>query len=171
MITGPAPPCTTSYWLTINAMLVSWIMNTIEPEVKCYLSKYRDAKKLWDTLKSRYAIVNGPRIQQLKASIAKCEQSKTMPVAEYFGKLTALWEELHKHEPIISCECCTECTTGARHETRRDTDMLHKFLMGLCSEYFSTLRTSILSQDPLPSLDKAFQLVVQDERVRISKSV
>lgn len=49
--------------------------------------------------------------------------------------------------------------------------MLHKFLMGLCSDHFSTLRTSILSQDPLSSLDKAFQLVVQDERVRTAKVV
>ncbi|KAL4581728.1 hypothetical protein LXL04_006255 [Taraxacum kok-saghyz] len=100
-ITAPVPPCTQSDWHTINAMLISWIMNTIDPEVKCYLLKYRDAKKLWDTLKSRFAVVNGPRIQQLKYSIAKCEQTKTMPVSEYFGKLTALWEELHRHEPII----------------------------------------------------------------------
>ncbi|CAH1444911.1 unnamed protein product [Lactuca virosa] len=123
-ITASVPPCTQSDWQTINAMLISWIMNTIDPEVKCYLSKYRDAKKLWDTLKSRFAVVNGPRIQQLKSSIAKCEQSKTMHVSEYFGKLTALWEELHRHEPLIICTCYEECTT-----------------------------------------DKAFQLVVQDERV------
>ncbi|KAL4561341.1 hypothetical protein LXL04_033506 [Taraxacum kok-saghyz] len=169
-ITAPVPPCTQSDWHTINAMLISWIMNTINPEVKCYLSKYRDAKKLWDTLKSRFAVVNGPRIQQLKYSIAMCEQTKTMPVSEYFGKLTALWEELHRHEPIIDCSCCDACTAGSKHENRRDTDMLHKFLMGLHSDYFSTLRSSILSQDPLPSLDKAFQLVVQDERVRTAQA-
>lgn len=92
-----------------------------------------------------------------------------MPVAEYFGKMLGLWEELHNHEPIIDCSCCTSCTAGSRHEKRRDADMLHKFLMRLCSDYFATLRTSILSQDPLPSLDKAFQLVVQEERVRSAK--
>lgn len=49
--------------------------------------------------------------------------------------------------------------------------MLHKFLTCLHSDFFGTLRTSILSQDPLPSLDKHFQFVVQDERVRIAKGV
>lgn len=44
-------------------------------------------KKLWDTLKSRYVVVNGPKIQQLKSLIAKCEQTKNMAMSEYFGKL------------------------------------------------------------------------------------
>lgn len=69
-------PCTQD-WDTINAMLVSWINNMIDPEVKCYLSKYRDAKRLWNTLKSRYVLVNGPRIQ-LKSAIAKCERASNM---------------------------------------------------------------------------------------------
>lgn len=43
--------------------------------------------------------------------------------------------------------------------------------MGLYSEYYARLRTQILSTEPLPSLDRAYQLVVQDERVRLSKSV
>ena len=47
-ITGPQPPYTQSDWNTVNAMLVSWITNTIDPEVKSTLSKFRDAKRLWD---------------------------------------------------------------------------------------------------------------------------
>ncbi|KAH7538135.1 hypothetical protein FEM48_Zijuj03G0166900 [Ziziphus jujuba var. spinosa] len=75
--------------------VVSWITNTIDPEVKSTLSKFRDAKRLWEHLKQRYAMVNGPRIH-LKTSIAKY---------------------------------------------------------------------------PLPSLDRAYQLVIQDERVRLAKTV
>ncbi|KAJ9557147.1 hypothetical protein OSB04_011761 [Centaurea solstitialis] len=47
--------------------------------------------------------------------------------------------------------------------------MLYEFVMGLKSEYYGNLRTTILSQEPLPSLDRAFQLVVQEERVRLAK--
>lgn len=89
-ITTPTPPCTKADWSTIQAMLISWIMNTISPEVKGTLSKYRDAKRLWDSLKSRFAMANGPRIQQLKMSLARCEQSKTMTVASYYGQLNVL---------------------------------------------------------------------------------
>ena len=49
-ITSPTPPCTPSDWSTIQAMLISWIMNTISPEIKGTLSKYRDAKRLRDSL-------------------------------------------------------------------------------------------------------------------------
>ena len=170
-ITTYSPPCTELDWTTINAMIISWLMNTMDPEVKTSLSKYRDAKRLWDTLKSRFGLVNGPRIQQLKAAISKCEQTKTMSVSTYFGKLTALWEELHRHEPLINCDCCTRCTAGSQHELRRETSKLHQFLMGLYSEYYAQTRTNILSKDPFPSLDTAYQLVSQDERVRLAKSV
>ena len=116
-LTGPISPCTQSNWNTIQAMIILWIMNTIDPEIKGTLSKYREAKKLWDTLKTRFAVVNGPRIQQLKKSIAKCEQTKTMSVASYFGKLSALWEELNIHEPLIKCTC-SNCAAGQLHEQR-----------------------------------------------------
>ncbi|XP_056686402.1 uncharacterized protein [Spinacia oleracea] len=168
-ITGPTPPFTQSDWTTINTMLVSWITNTIHPEVKSNLSKFRDAKQLWDHLKQRFAQTNGPRIQQLKSSIAKCEQTKTMSVSTYYGKLHTLWEELDNYEPIISCSCCKSCTAGSIHEARREQSKLHQFLMGLYSDYYATLCTNILSQDPLPTLDRAYQLVTQDEQVRKAK--
>lgn len=77
-------------------------------------------------------------------------------------------EELHKHEPIISCCCCKACTTKELHAKGRDTNKLHDFLMGLYADFYGPLRTTILSTDPLPSLDRAFQLVAQDERVRLA---
>ena len=169
-ITTPSPPCTSSDWSTIQAMLISWIMNTISPEIKGTLSKYRDAKKLWDSLKSRFAMANGPRIHQLKSSLARCQQTKSMTIASYFGKLTVLWEELNNHEPLIECTCCSSCSAGQLHEVRRDTGKLHEFLMGLDSDYYSTVRSNILSQDPLPTLDRAYQLLVQAERVRLAQT-
>lgn len=90
-ITKPNPPCTQADWTALHARLVSWIMNTIDPKVKCTLAKYKDAKHWWDTLKKRFALVNGPRIQQLITSLAKYAQTKSMSVASYIGKFTALY--------------------------------------------------------------------------------
>ncbi|XP_057520839.1 uncharacterized protein LOC130801095 [Amaranthus tricolor] len=126
------------------------------------------SERLWDTLRSRFSIVNGPRIQRLKSSIARCEQTKTMSIATYFGKLTALWEELNNYEPLIQCSCCNTCTAGKEHKKRRDNTRLHQFLMGLYPDNFSQTRAHILSQDPLPTIDRAYQLLVQDERVRLT---
>ncbi|KAH7534036.1 hypothetical protein FEM48_Zijuj04G0195000 [Ziziphus jujuba var. spinosa] len=141
-ITRPQPPYTQSDWNTVNAMLVSWITNTIDPE-------------------------NSP----VKTSIAKCEQPKSMSVTTCYGKLNVLWEELFKHEPLISCNFCSSCTAASLHQARREQGKLHDFLMGLNTDLYAQLRTNILSQDPLPSLDRAYQLVIQDERVRLAKTV
>ena len=63
-ITKATLPYTSSDWRQVNAMLVSWITNTIDPEVKATLSKFREASRLCYHLKTRFALVNGPRIQQ-----------------------------------------------------------------------------------------------------------
>ncbi|XP_073045313.1 uncharacterized protein [Primulina eburnea] len=166
-ITEPRAPFTMEDWLTIHSMLVSWLMNTMDPEVKSTISFYDDAELLWSELRARFSVVNGPRIQELKTDLAKCEQSKSMPVSTYFGKLKILWDELANHEPIIACKCgkC-ECNLGKAHENRRNHERFHQFLMGLNSEYYAQLRSTLLSQDPLPSLDRAYQQITQEERVR-----
>lgn len=166
-ILEPKAPFTTEDWQTIHSMLVSWIMHTIDPEVKSTISFTDDAKLLWDELKTRFSVINGPRIQQLKSDIVKCEQPKTMSISTYFGKIKVLWDELANHEPIITCKCgkC-ECNLGKVHEQRRNDERLHQFLMGLNSEYYTQLRSALLSQEPLPSLDRAYQQVTQEERIR-----
>ncbi|CAO2830439.1 unnamed protein product [Amaranthus hypochondriacus] len=59
-ITDVVPPATKDDWVTIHCMLVSWLMNTIDPEVKSLLSNYDNAKLLWDDLNERFCVVNGP---------------------------------------------------------------------------------------------------------------
>ena len=169
-ISSPVPPCTPSDWQTLHAMLVSWITNTITPEVKSTLTKYSEASRLWAHLKQCFSIVNGPRIQQIKSSLARCEQTKTMPVSTYYGKLNSLWEELSLLEPPISCSCCSNCHVSDLYTERRETAKLHEFLMGLYSEFYAQLRTNILSTEPLPTLDRAYHLAVQDERVRLAQT-
>ncbi|XP_062080820.1 uncharacterized protein LOC133785617 [Humulus lupulus] len=165
-ITDIVPPCTQDDWVTIHCMLVSWLTNTIDAKVRSMLSNYDNAKSLWDDLHERFSVVNGPCIHQLKGDINWCEQSKTMHVAIYFSKLNVLWDELDKHEPLISCQRgkCT-CRVGKQHETRR-AEMIGCTDFFLASEYYALLRSTLLSQDPLPSLHRAFQQISQDERVR-----
>ena len=44
-----------------------------------------------------------------------------------------------------------------------EEDKVHQFLMGLDDDCFSTVRSQILAFDPLPSLDKIFNMVQQEE--------
>jgi len=44
-----------------------------------------------------------------------------------------------------------------------EDDKIHQSLMGLDDEVYSTIRSQILALDPLPSLDKIFNMIQQEE--------
>ena len=101
-------------WWTINSLLVSWIRNTIEPSLRSTISHVEVAKDLWNDIKERFSIINGPRIQQLKSDLTECRQ-KGITIADYYGKLKQLWDELDNYEQPPTCKCgkC-ECELGQR---------------------------------------------------------
>ncbi|CAH9134222.1 unnamed protein product [Cuscuta epithymum] len=166
-ITKPKPPCTEDDWITIHSMLVSWILNTISADVKNTMSMYDNAQALWDDLRERFSAVDGPKLHQVKTDLARCTQAKGMSIGMYYAKLKILWDELNNHEPIIECKCgrCT-CNVGKQHEKRRADERFHQFLMGLNAEIFGPIRSQLLTQVPLPTLNRAYQHTVQEERVR-----
>jgi len=125
------------------------------------------AKDLWNDIKERFSITNGPRIQQLKSDLAECRQ-KGLTIADYYGKLKQLWDELDNYEQPPTCKCgkC-ECELGATLEKKREEDKVHSFLMRLDEPMYGTVRSNILAQDPLPSLNKVYSILIQEERVKI----
>jgi len=74
-------------------MLVSWVLNTVEPTLRSSISYRENVQDLWEDIKERFSFVNGPRIQQLKSDLAGCMQGRMM-VVTYYGKLKTLCEEL-----------------------------------------------------------------------------
>ncbi|KAJ9548782.1 LOW QUALITY PROTEIN: hypothetical protein OSB04_021325 [Centaurea solstitialis] len=156
-------------WYCVQSMLVQWIMHTIEGSVKKTIPYFEEAKPLWDVLKERFSIGNGPRIQQLKRALAECRQSRTMTVVDYFGKLQTLWDELASYEPIPACSCggC-KCDIPKQLQKRSDEERFHQFLYGINEELYGTVRSSLLSQDHLPTLARGYQTMLQEERLRTS---
>ena len=61
-------------WWTVQSMLVSWILNTIETSLRSTISYMENAKELWDDIKEWFSVMNSPRIQQLKSESAECKQ-------------------------------------------------------------------------------------------------
>ncbi|XP_021769501.1 uncharacterized protein LOC110733723 [Chenopodium quinoa] len=153
-------------WEAIHSMLVSWITNTLDPSVRATIGEYDDAHLLWNNLKSLFCVVSGTRICQLKMSLGDCKQGKTDSVAAYFGRIAKIWDELHTYITVPSCSCgaCT-CNIVAQVEKLRQEDFLHQFLIGLDDPY-GLIRGQLLARDPLPSVDKAYQQVIQAERLR-----
>ena len=152
-------------WWANNSLLVSWIRNTIEPSLRSTVSHMEVAHDLWKDIEERFSIVNGPRIQQLKAELADCKQ-KGSTIVTYFGRLKKLWEELANYEQIPTCKCglCT-CNIGVVLEKKREEERVHQFLMGLDDTTYATVRSNVLTQDPLPTLNRVYSVLVQEERV------
>ena len=154
-------------WWTVQSMIVSWILNTIEPSLRSTVAYAETAHNLWEDIKERFSVVNGPRIQQLRSDLSRCKQ-EGMVVATYFGKLKVLWDELANSDKIPSCTCggC-KCGIGAQLEKRREEEKVHQLLMGLDDASYGTVRSNILASDPLPSLNRVYAMLVQEERVRM----
>ncbi|KAH9753937.1 hypothetical protein KPL71_015258 [Citrus sinensis] len=77
------------------------------PEIEDWWS-VNSMLELWDELKLRFSIGNGPRVLQLRSDLAKCRQDG-QTVATYFGRLKILWDKLSNYvqPPVCSCGNCT----------------------------------------------------------------
>ncbi|KAL9818192.1 putative retrotransposon gag domain, retrotransposon Copia-like protein [Arabidopsis thaliana] len=107
-------------WWTIQALLVSWIKMSIDPSLRSSISHRDVAKDLWDTLKKRFSVTNGPRIQQLKSELACCKQ-RGLAIEAYFGKLNRIWDNMAHYRPLRVCKCgkC-DCDLGTLQEQDRE---------------------------------------------------
>ena len=88
-------------------------------------------------------------------------------VTTYFTDLQASWDQFLNLRPLPSCSC-GRCICGVNDKITLFNlqDTLMQFLNGL-NEAFSQVRTQILMMEPSPSIDKAFSLVIQEERQRV----
>ncbi|XP_019096076.1 PREDICTED: uncharacterized protein LOC109130644 [Camelina sativa] len=140
-------------WWANNAMVVSWIKLTVAPDLSISLSHHEIACDLWMHIQKRFSVLIGQRVQQLKTELANCQQKGTA-VEAYYGKLTKLWTSLADFQRAKTVEEIAK---------EREEDKIHQFLMGLDESLFDAVKSSLLSRDPLPSLDEAYQVVTQDE--------
>ncbi|XP_074270771.1 uncharacterized protein LOC141594671 [Silene latifolia] len=153
-------------WEVVHCTLVQWIRNTISPSLLDNVSYGYDASVLWSELESQFAVVDGTKIYNLKTQLKVFKQSKGMTVTSYYGKLKSLWDSLVVHEPPFACKCgkC-DCGIGLAAIKRLDNERLHQFFMGLDPSLYGHIRSQQFQQDPLPTLNRAYNIVLQEERL------
>lgn len=88
-----------------------------------------------------------------------------MDIGEFYSKLVNLWNELNNlvKVPVCTCSGC-KCEAASKIVAMYEEDKVHQFLMGLNNEAYSTIRSQILAMDPLPSLDRIFNITQQEEK-------
>ncbi|XP_019264486.1 PREDICTED: uncharacterized protein LOC109242109 [Nicotiana attenuata] len=99
----------------------------------------------------------------LTPDIAESVQYSDTAQTSYFNKLKRLWDELG----FMRASRGSSCTCTAKSELQREDDenKLHQFLMGLNDTYVG-VRSNLLMMQPPPSLDTAYNILLQDKRQR-----
>ncbi|XVF80409.1 hypothetical protein PTKIN_Ptkin15bG0068300 [Pterospermum kingtungense] len=147
-------------WKRCNSMVKSWLFNAICKEITTSLLCFQTAAEIWTDLKSRFMQSDGPRVFEIKKSLAMLQQG-ALDINTYYTKMKVLWDELEGYDEIPECTCPALQTWT----TRQQKEAVLQFLMGLNDSY-SSIRGQILLMEPLPSLSKVFSLVIQEERQR-----
>ncbi|KAF5465279.1 hypothetical protein F2P56_015299 [Juglans regia] len=156
-------------WLGCNNILLAWILNSVSKDIASNVFFMTSAKEVWDKLKERFAQPDEARIYHLQHKLSGIVQGH-LSVSDYFTQLNAIWEELHSHRPLPCC-FCGKCTCDALKNVGevQQGDYVFKFLMGLDDSY-DVARGQIILLSPLPSLDKTFSLILQEERQRQARN-
>lgn len=132
-------------WQRCNDMVLSWILNSLEPDIADSVLSCATPHAVWEDLRERFSLGNAPRIFQIQRDIYKIEQGQ-LSVAAYYTKLKGLWDELASFNSVT-------CTCGNNDRTK-----LMQFLMGL-NESYSDTRGQILLMNPLPSVRQLMPLL------------
>lgn len=161
----PQPEIESPYyktWVKVDYMVSSWIINSISNELVGAFVHIDSTEKLWAALNHRFNRSNGPKIARLQREISSYMQGN-QSILVYFNNLTALWNELDMILPPLNCMC------GARNVAvkREENQKLMQFLNGL-NDGYESVRSQVLFLDPLPSVDRAYSMILQVEDQRMT---
>jgi hypothetical protein len=119
-------------WIRCNNLVLSWLINSVIPEIYQSLVYTDVASQVWSDLKARFSRTDRVRVATLQRNLYALHQESFF-VTEYFTKLKGLWESLVISRPIPSCSCHVPCACEAMRNTKkyREEDLVLLFLTGL----------------------------------------
>jgi transposase InsO family protein len=151
-----------SAWVQVNSMLGAWLHNTLDASIRSTVPITDDVREMWEDIRQRFSVGNGPRIHELTSQLTRLEQGGDS-VVDYFGKIRMIWDELQGYS-APACTCSCKCGAKGALVKEREDQKVHQFLIGLDSAIHGTVRSQILMQEPLPPLNTVFSKALTEER-------
>uniref|UniRef100_A0A2N9EUA1 phosphoenolpyruvate carboxykinase (ATP) n=1 Tax=Fagus sylvatica TaxID=28930 RepID=A0A2N9EUA1_FAGSY len=100
--TKPTDATKISTWIKEDAQIMTWLWNSLEPDVFNNVSYLESSKDIWDTLHLMYSSEeNITRIHELYQDMFSLQQGDRS-IEEYFSLLQGMWDELNTLNPIRS---------------------------------------------------------------------
>ncbi|KAG8373611.1 hypothetical protein BUALT_Bualt11G0042300 [Buddleja alternifolia] len=165
-LTGPVPQTSDPAfvaWDIEDSILMSWLWNSMQPEVSKNYMFLPTSKDIWDTMKRTYSKVQDASvIFEIKTKITSTKQG-SLSVTDYYNQMNGYWIELD-HYQDLKMVCSEDATTLT---TMLERDRIVEFLAGLNPEY-DQIRIQILGKKKLPSLNEVFSMIRSEEHRRIA---
>ncbi|MCH90903.1 flavonol sulfotransferase-like protein [Trifolium medium] len=149
-------------WDRCNTMIMSWLSNSVDPEISQSILWMDTAAEIWKGLKDRFYQGDVFRISDIQEEIYTLRQGECT-ISTYYTKMKKLWQELHNFRPIPESSCLENCKAIEKMREYKDSDQVIRFLKGLNDQY-SAVRSQIMLMEPLPNIGKVYSLLVQQER-------
>ncbi|RVW99200.1 Retrovirus-related Pol polyprotein from transposon RE1 [Vitis vinifera] len=145
-------------WQRCNDMVISWLLNSIHPDIASSVIYAETTSEIWADLRERFSQGNDSRIYQIKRDIVEHRQGQ-QSISVYYTKLKAFWDELSSYHEVLSCSC------GGLEKLKEmdEKERVMQFLMGLNDSY-AAIRGQILLMQPLPDTRRVYSLVLQQEK-------
>ena len=150
-------------WERCNSMVISWLLHSVNKEIASSIIYTPTASQIWKDLSQRFSYSQGTKIYQLQKELSNLSQ-ENHSVSAYFTKCKQLWDEY----VVLVSPCSCDSNGSAMNLIERQ--QLMQFLMGLNDSY-QVVRSSILMMNPLPTVNQASSLVLQEEQQREIKNV
>ncbi|XP_074376646.1 uncharacterized protein LOC141718167 [Apium graveolens] len=131
-------------WTRNDYMVMSWLTFSTEQVISDSFILASTARDLWLDVSEHFGKSNVPLLYELQTSLSKIEQNN-LSIAEYYGKLKNVWDKLQKANEAA------------------ETKKLIQFICGLNKNY-DTVKTNLLSMEPLPTVLKAYHILQQIEK-------
>ncbi|XP_055814295.1 uncharacterized protein LOC129883710 [Solanum dulcamara] len=126
------------FWTRCNNMVISWLLNSLSKKIAGSVIYSKSAKDLWTDLHDTFG---------------------------YFTRIKRIWDELDALSNGEICSC--NCTCGGKKKVvkSKQDERLIQFLMGL-NDVYAAVRSNIFMMSPLPNVNHAYSLLIQDEKQR-----
>uniref|UniRef100_A0A2N9FH39 Integrase catalytic domain-containing protein n=1 Tax=Fagus sylvatica TaxID=28930 RepID=A0A2N9FH39_FAGSY len=125
-----------STWVEENAMLMSWLLNSMTPDINASFLRLPTAHDIWDAVAQTYFTGNdASQIYELRRKAHETRQ-QGKSLASYFSALQTIWQEL---------------------------DFLNPYDMESLDPGFDQIRVQVLAQDPTPNLRSTYAFVRREE--------
>ncbi|XP_061350484.1 uncharacterized protein LOC133295656 [Gastrolobium bilobum] len=148
-------------WDNEDSLIMTWLWNSMTPEVGRHCMFLSSAQEIWDTVRSTYSLKQDMAARyELRNKIFSMKQDSSL-VTAYYGTLKELRIELDQFQSL-KMQCTADATTLAKEV---ENERIFDFLAGLNPEY-DPIRVQILGKETFPSLSAVFNTVRGEESRR-----